>query len=233
MLLGLAACHGSNSNDEQAASEAPLSTSARFGDEMSKEGCKLLTAKMVSATFAVPADALKQTTMSGCYYRWNNDQETLETGISLIQVHKSEAAAAKWFDGVTANVTAEEMKALMKSASGQLDKQEELDTELKKTTAKKLLSTVDTSAINFEDLADIGDEARVKDKGIVYVRVANLTFIVSAYKGARKPPLDMQGVEIKRMAEVIQEDAAMWATQTAPQRRQDATRLAVAITAGM
>lgn len=229
LLLGLAACQDSGSDEATVASDSTSSAVALFDKEMSKKGCELLSAELVGKTFDVPADALRQMKIMGCRYDWNNEQETVETGISMIQVHKSEASAARWFETATRNKTAEEMKAEMEQVAGQLDQREELDTDLKKSTAHNLLAMVDTKAEIFEDVADVGDEARVSSGGTIYVRKSNLTFMVTAYKGAVAPPLNMQGVEIAQMVKVAKESAQRWAVETAPQRKKDGARLARAI----
>ncbi len=233
LSLGIAACGQSAGNDVQAAPEDSLSAAARFSGEMSNEGCELLSPQLVSTTFDVPVDTLKQTKIQGCHYNWDNSDETLEAGILMIRAHKSDEDAARWFAGVTTSKTAEEVQAELDSAAGQLDKQEELDTDLKKSTAKNLLAMVSAKAVNFADIAGIGDEARVSDEGIVHVRVDNLTFMVSAYKGSKAPRPNMQGVEIKQMAAVAKENADRWAIETAPQRTTDGIRLARAIVAEM
>lgn len=229
----VSACEQSDNADVRAGSTSPLSAAARYGSEMSKEGCKLLSAQLVSTTFDVPADALKQTAIQGCHYKWISENETLEAGILMIRVHESDEDAARWFAGATTSRSADEVRADLDSASRQLDKQEELDTDLKKSTAKNLLAMVSAKAVSFEDIAGIGDMARVNDEGTVYVSVDNLTFMVSAYKGAKAPRPNMQGVEIKQMAAVAQENATRWAIETAPQRRADGTRLTRAIMAEM
>jgi hypothetical protein len=63
----------------------------------------------------------------------------------------------------------------------------------------------------------------------VYVRVDNLTFMVSAYQGAKAPPPDFQGADPQQMVTIAKENAAQWAIETAPQRRADGVRLAGAI----
>jgi hypothetical protein len=235
LSLGVAACGQSDNKDGHVTSESSASSlsAARYSGEMSKEGCEFLTAQLVSSVFNVPADALKKTNIQGCIYNWASGNETLQAGILMIRVHKSDEDAARWFAGITTSKTAEEVQAELDSAAGQLDKQKELDTEIKKSTAKNLLAMVKAKAVNYEDVAGLGDEARVSDEGTVYVRVDNLTFRVTAYKGPEAPPPDMKGVEIKQMAAVAQENTARWATETAPQRREDSTRLARAIVAEM
>jgi hypothetical protein len=230
LVLGLVACQDSGSDDAvQAASGPAPSAAARFDREMSKRGCELLSAELVAATFGVPADALRQFKVMGCRYSWENDEQTLEAGLSMLRVSASEAGAAEWFANATRSRSAEEMKAEMDKVAGQLDESEQLDTDLKKSTAKSLLQAVDAKAVTFEDVAGVGDEARVSDEGTVYVRVDNLTFMVSAYKGAKAPPPDFQGADLQQMAAIAQEHAARWAIETAPQRKADGIRLAGAI----
>lgn len=230
LVLGLAACQESGSDgDAQAAGEPEQSASARFDRAMSKRGCELLSAELVAATFAVPADALTQFKIMGCRYSWEGDEQTLDAGISMIRAYDREAGAASWFATATRSRTAEEVQAEMDELAGRLDKSEQLDTELKKSTAKGLLDTVDAKAVAFEDVAGVGDEARVSDDGTVYVRVDNLTFMVSAYKGPAAPSPDFQGADIQQMAAIAKENAAQWAIETAPQRKADGVRLARAI----
>jgi hypothetical protein len=108
-----------------------------------------------------------------------------------------------------------------------------LDTEPKKSAATSLLKMAGSKAVTFEDVADVGDEARVSDDGTVYVRVDNLTFMISAYKGPTAPPLDLQGVDLQQMAAISKAHASQWATETAPQRKADGIRLAGAIVAAL
>lgn len=61
----------------------------------------------------------------------------------------------------------------------------------------------------------------------------NFTFIVSAYKGAKAPPPDLTGVDLKQMVAVATENVKQWTKKTAPQRKKDGTRLARAIVAGL
>ncbi|NND00438.1 MAG: hypothetical protein HKN85_09675 [Gammaproteobacteria bacterium] len=166
----------------------------------------------------------------GCRYDWKDGQQTVQSGISMIRVYESEAAAAEWFAAATRNKTAEEMQDEMDQISRKMDQSEELNTELKKSAAKSLLAMVDSDAISFEDVAEVGDQARVSNDGTVYVRSNNMTFMVSAYKGATEPPLEMRGVEIKQVVKVAKESAKKWAIETAPQRKTDGVRLARAIT---
>lgn len=234
LLLGLTACQDSGSEgDLQADSDPAQSSAARFDREVRKKGCELLSAERVAATFAVPADALTQSRIMGCRYGWEGDEQTLDAGISMIRAYDSEAGAAEWFATATRSRTAEEMQAEMDQVAERLEKSEQLDTESKKSTAQSLLNMVDTKAVTFEDVAGVGDEARVSDDGTVYVRVDNLTFMVTAYKGPAAPPPDFQGADLQQMAKIAKENAAQWAIESAPQRRADSVRLAGAIVEGL
>jgi hypothetical protein len=238
MALALAACgdtgkDGDNNSGvdatEQAPAAAPLSDEARFDGDMSRQGCELLTPDMVADTFDVPADELKQMKVMGCRYNRDNDRETLEAAISMIRAHKSEAGAAQWFGNATRSRTAEEMKAEMDKVAERMNQSAALDTDAKKTAAQGVMDAVGSKAVTFEDVPGVGDEARVHDEGTVYVRVDNLTFMVSAYHGPKPPPPDLEGVDLQQMANVAMESAAAWAAETAPQRKSDSARLAGAI----
>lgn len=231
LVLGLAACGGSDDNEAGGASSAALSDQARFDSDIRNNGCELLTAAMVSATFDVPADDLKPMKIMGCRYGWENDSQTIETGIAMIRAHKSEQSAAQWFGNATRSRTAEEMNAQMEEVAQRMESSEALDTKAKKAMAQGILSGAGSKAVNFENVAGVGDEARVNDGGTVYVRVNNLTFMVTAYKGPEAPPLDLQGVDLKQMAAVAGESARQWAIKTAPQRKKDGAQLARAIVA--
>lgn len=231
LTLGLAACEDSGGDAEgQASAQSASSDRAPFDRGMSKKGCELLSPELVAATFDVPADALRQFEIMGCRYSWEGgDQETLEAGISMLHAYDSEADAALWFANATRSRTAEEMQAEMDKVAGRLEESEQLDTDAKKSAAKSLLSAVDSKAVTFEDVSGVGDEARVSNDGTVYVRVDNLTFMVSAYKGPEAPPPDLQGANLQQMAQIAKESAARWAVETAPQRKADGIRLAGAI----
>ncbi|MEZ5573063.1 MAG: hypothetical protein R3E64_13705 [Halioglobus sp.] len=233
LLLIMTGGQESRSDPAQVIADASPTDTMTFSSDTKRKGCELLSADIVSATFDIPVDALRQRKMMGCRYSWENESETLEAGISLIQVHKSEEAAIAWFNKAAASRTAEQMQADMETAAKRVDTQANLNTELKKATAKKLLALVGSKAVTFTDVAGIGDAARVNDEGIVYVRVGNLTFLVTAYKGAKAPPLDFTGVDYNKMAAAAQEHAVQWAQETAPQRRKDSVLLARAITDAM
>ena len=231
LILCLAACGSSDKNEAGAQSASALSDAARFDKDIRNNACELLTAEIVGATFDIPVDKLRQMKIAGCRYDWENDNEVLETGIFMIRAHKSEQSAAVWFGNATKSRTAEEMKADMEEVAKRIEATKSLDTEAKKSMAKGMLGAAGSKAVKFEDVAGVGEEARVNQGGTVYVRVDNLTFMVSAYKGSKAPPPDLAGVDIKQMAAVAMKSADQWASETAPQRKKDGAQLAKAIVA--
>lgn len=230
IALVLAACGDSASDGStQAAADTALSDEARFDDDMSKRGCELLTPAMVADTFDVPVDTLNQMKIMGCRYNWSNDEMTLDAAISMIRAHNSEAGAAEWFTSATRSRTAEEMQAEIDKVAERMNQTGELDTDAKKSAAQGIMQAVGSKAVTFEDVSGVGEEARVHDEGTVYVRVDNLTFMVSAYYGPTAPPPDFEGANLQQMAEIGKAHAAKWAAETAPQRKADSARLAGAI----
>lgn len=230
--LFLSAC-GDSDGKKVEATAGSSSEVARFGDELGK-GCDLLTAEMVSSTFGVPVDGLKQMKVMGCLYSWDNDVDELDASIMMIRTHESESAAETWFGNATRSRTAEEMQEEMKQVSERMDSREELDTDAKKSVAKGFLKSIGNKAVIFEDVADVGDEARVNADGNVYVRVDNLTFMVSAYYGPEAPPADIQGIrDIKQMMAAALENTEEWKAKTLPQRKRDAAKLARTIVAAL
>lgn len=237
LLLGLAACQDSSSDQAPTARDSSLSgdSAARFDHDMAKRGCELLTAELVGSTFDIPVDSLTQRKILGCRYDWQDQTNTLEAAISMIRVHDTEAAAVEWFTNATSDRTAEEMAAQLAKVSKRLDERPELDTTAKKSMAKKLLATIGTQGVTFENVAGVGEAARLSEEGTLYVRVDNLTFMVSAYHGTIAPRPDMSslGTDTQQMAVRAREAQALWITQTSPQRKTDATRLAKGIVADL
>lgn len=228
--MALSACGGSDNT----AGDGEVSTTAkaaRFGDELGK-GCDLLTADMVASTFGVPADALKQMKAMGCHYSWDDDANELQASIMMIRAHESGLAAKSWFASATKSRSAEEMQAEMAKVSERMEASEELDTKAKKSMAKSFLKSAGSKAVTFEDVAGVGDEARVNADGNVYVRVDNLTFMVGAYYGPVAPPADIKGMrDVKEMMAAAMQHSENWKLKTLSQRKQDAAKLAGVIVA--
>lgn len=223
LCLTLSACGGSESNP--ATSEA-----SRFTKDMAK-GCDLLTTELVASTFNVSAESLEQTKMLGCIYTWRNDTEELSAYIKMPRAHKTTAAAVAWFANTTKSRSADEVQAEMDKVGKQLEETVALDTAAKKSVVKMVLSSADSNAVVYEDVPNVGDEARSSKDGSISVRVDNLTFELSAYQGSRQPETDIAGLQIKQMIEVSKIADQEWAAKSAPQRIQDTAKLAKAIIA--
>ncbi|MBT8495199.1 MAG: hypothetical protein KJO07_19290, partial [Deltaproteobacteria bacterium] len=181
-----------------------LSDEARFGKDMRKKGCELLTPKLVADTFGVPEAELKQHKIMGCLYRWDKGDQTLEAQLTMLRAHKSERRAARWFGNATKDLTKEEMAAQMQMVKKRVKKRKEIDTKLKKDTADKMVDVATDmlgDGVSYEDVAGIGDQARINTRdGTLWVRVANLTFTVAGYKGKKMEdpkysPADMRNIK--------------------------------------
>lgn len=113
------------------------------------------------------------------------------------------------------------MKSEMQAISKKVSKQREFDNDVKQSAAQGLLNLIGSKALNFVVIDGIENEAPDDDEGSIYVRIDNLTFITSAYKGAKQPPLDFNGAALKEMAKVAQQASDKWAIETAGPRKVD------------
>ncbi len=228
-MLWLILCLALSSCDGPGASPATPEAS-RFTKGFAK-GCDLLPAELVASTFDVPAKSLKQTKVLGCIYTWSNDTDELKAHILMARAHKNTSAAVTWFANSTKSRSAQEMQAEMDKVAERLESQTELDTAAKKSAAKIVLNAAGSKAVVFEDVANVGDEARSCEDGSISVRVDNLTFNLSAYNGAKKPRSKFASADVKQMIASAKKDDQEWVTKSAPQRAQDSTKLARAIIA--
>lgn len=229
--------------DEHVAEEVEkaLSDEAHFSKDMGKKGCEILTPKLVADTFGVPEAELKQMKMMGCIYNWKGDGQIVEANITLLRAHKSEKAAASWFEGATRSLTKEEMQAQMEQVRGKVKEREEIDTKLKEKTADQVIDVANDmlpdEGVKYEDVEGVGDQARVSvGDGTLWVRVDNLTFNVTGFKGKPQEqpeytPADMR--DIKKVTAMAREAQQAWLKENADQRRADSTKLAKLIVAGL
>lgn len=229
--------------DEHVAKEVEqeLSDEARFGKDMSKKGCELLTPKLVADTFGVPEGELKQMKMMGCIYKWKGDDQIVEANITLLRAHKSEEAAAQWLEGATRSATKEEMTAQMEQVRGKVKEREEIDTKLEEKAADQLLDVANDmlpdEGMSYEDVDGVGDQARINvGDGTLWVRVDNLTFNVVGFKGKPQEkieytPADMK--DIKKVAAMAKVAQQAWLKENAGTRRADGTKLAKRIVANL
>lgn len=206
-------------------------TSARFDRDIRKKGCELLTAELVSATFDIPVSELKQTKVLGCLYTWKIDAKEVKAHLSMIRAHKSENRAIKWFGNATKDKSEAEAEAEMATLRENIKKSDKIDAKVNAKQIDSILSMVSVKAVSFEQIDGIGDEARASEDGAIYVRVSNLTFNVSAYKGASEPKIDFKGLNLKQVTEASKKHGADWSQKTAPQRKMNSIALAKVILA--
>lgn len=231
--LNLSSCGGSESDPQNSEASPVKSQASRFTKEMDK-GCDLLTAELVASTFGVPAENLKQMKVLGCIYTGGNDSRKLQAHLMRPRVHKDTAAAAAWFAKTTRSRSAEEMQIEMDKIAQRLEDQKELDTGAKKSVAKLVLNSVGSKAVIFEDVANVGDEARSGEDGDLSIRVSNLTFNLSAYHGPAKPEVnvaELAGLNVKELIAAGKKHEEDWGKKSASQRTIDSTKLAKALIA--
>ncbi len=210
-----------------------LSDEARFDREYRKKACEFLTPDLVSKTFEVPRDELKQMKIMGCRYSWDDKGAELRASLS-IRTLKNEKSAARWFENSTKSVTKEEVRAQMKEVTKRAKEREEIDTDAKKKTADELGDMVaemtPDDGYTFEDVDGIGDEARQnQEDGTVVVRIDNLIARIQAYKGKTYPVEIKPGTDLKKMAEVAKKAGKEAQKKQAPQAREDSVKLAKAV----
>lgn len=197
----------------------------------SKRACEFLTPEMVSGALGVPAADLKQTKIMGCIYSWKGDGQVLESQLMLLMVHKSLERAKLWFENSTASKTNEQLKTEMDVVKERVKDREAVDTKLKKKTASNLADLAQMGmpdeGVRYEDVPGIGDEARVSSAdGTMTVRMDNLTFRLTAFKGPEKPKMKFDPKNLKGMAKKAMEVQKQWIKDTVETRKKDVKRIA-------
>jgi hypothetical protein len=218
-----------------------LSDEARFGKDMRKKGCELLTPKLVADAFGVPEGEVKQTKVMGCIYNWKADGQIVEANITLLRTHKSEKLAAQWLEKATQTQTKEQMAAQMQEIKGKVKEREEVDTKLKEETADTLLNAatdmLPDEGVTYEDVDGVGDQARINTgDGTLWVRVDNLTFNVTAFKGKEMEQPEYTAADmknIKKVTAMAQQAQQAWLKENVDQRRADSIKVAKLIVANL
>jgi len=238
LLVGvaLAACGG-----DEAAIAAAGQSGRHFDEGISKQPCEILTPALVAETFAVPASELRQMKMMGCIYSWKQkagDHETiLEANLTMLRAHETEEGAIAWFQKATANKTNEEARGETAEVTERVKEDERVDTETKKKAAGTLGSlmaeALPEDGYSYAPVDGIGDEARVAlHDGAIWARVGNLTFTVSAYKGAAQPEVALDASDMKDLKQLTRKTTAAknaWLEEKHAERKAAATKLAKGI----
>lgn len=239
--LLLAACGGTgdsaapsqSSAASQTASAEPVADSAKVDAAIEKTPCALVTPEMVATVFDVPVAELEQSQLmsSSCEYTREGDGESLQVSVDVDGVFEDAKSAASRFRSVTAGMSGAEVDRAMAGVREEADRKGDLDTAGKRGAADAIISGSSGSAgIQFEDVEGVGDEARLAltvGAGKLYVRSGNLNFTVAAYSGADMPMPD------KITAAAIMNADKQWRSETMPQRKQAAVKLAKAVVASL
>lgn len=203
-----------------------------------KQACEILTPVLVADHFGVPKDELRQTKIMGCVYTWQSDGVIVEANLMMPRIHKSIESAKQWYGNATATRTKEELDAQLDQVKGKLDESKDLDTESKKNTAKGFAElgkmAMPDAGVRYDDVPGVADEARVSSAdGILWVRMANLTFQVTGFKGPEKPQTPFDIKNPKGLAKAAMETQKKWVADTLEQRKRDATALAPKVVAAI
>ena len=199
-----------------------------------KRACDFLTADMISVLFGVPAGELKQIKTMGCIYVWKKDEQIMEAKLMMPRVHKTTQGAATWFKNATATKSKEQADAEMDMVKEKLKERKELDTKTKKRTAINFadiakMGTPD-EGIRYEDVAGFGDEARMSSAdGAMWIRIQNLTFQLSAYKGPKQPQPKFDPKNPMAIVKAAMDAQKKWLADTLEQRKMDVKKLAPAV----
>jgi hypothetical protein len=196
-----------------------------------KRACEFLTPDLVSGLFDVPAGELRQTKMMGCIYTWRKDGQVLDVKLMLIRVQKSVEGAATWFGNATASKSKKQLDAEMDVVKERVQESEELDTTVKKKTAADLTELAKRGSpdegVSYDDVPGLADQAGVSNiDGAIWVRLGNMTFQVSAFKGPDQPKLKIDPKNLKGIAKASMDAQKKWVKDTLEQRKSDAMTLA-------
>ncbi len=229
---------------EKALDEAAAEAGAEglFDKELRKRACEILSPQLVASTFDVPEAELKQHKIAGCIYSWSGGDQIVEARFTTIIVHKTTEHAKTWFQNATKGMSTQEAQAQIDQISKQVTTKMEEKNQIDPKTTKQVTDLTGgmlagmggEEGFQFEDIAGVGDEARFSlSDGVIYVRKGNAGFVVGAYKGAQKPPLDMKGVSIKEMPKKAMAEEKAWVKKTLDARKRDAKKLALGVVAAL
>jgi len=211
---------------------------ALFDKSLSKKACEILTAAKVAEAFNVPESELKQLKMMGCIYTWEKGDQELHARLSISSIAKTEGRAVTWFKNATKGMSQAETKAAMASIKTKAKKDAKVDSKAKKKIVDKMgdaaIGINSNGGIQFRDIAGLGDEARLQlGDGAVWVRVDNMMFIVTGYKGKQPPPPSLKGADLKNIAKVAMAATKKWTQDTMVERERDAITVAKLVLKGL
>lgn len=196
-----------------------------FSESLLESPCALVTPAMLSEQLDVPADKVEQTPLhimgtASCSSEWKGDGTKMTVEMRLRTFEKVEQTAQR-FENATRSTTQEEMQA----AADQLKGETESDSD---PAAEGLLSAIAQQSTAFEDVANIGDEARFdREDGSLVVRVGNLMINLKAYHGEGMPIPD------EMTAKALLKANKEWTQKTIATRQQQAIAVSRAVVADL
>src|SRR5699024_1600245 len=124
--------------------------------------CELVPKAALAELFGIPADDIKQHSMqilgAMCTAKWKDDTHTFEMDMRL-QVFTDVEQAQQRFARSTRSTTPEELAAATAALQKQMGEDEQASATEKKMT-KGLLGALAKQRTEYEDVAEVGDEAR-------------------------------------------------------------------------
>src|SRR5699024_5418520 len=154
LVLGVAACGDT--------ADADATQGRTFGEALLEAPCELAPKPMLAELFAIPADEIRQMPIhvlgASCSSEWEGNDKTFSMEMRL-QVFDTGEQAARRFAGATRSMTEEEMAAAAAEFKKHLGDGGDASDGEKKMTAG-LLEAMAMQSTEYEDVAELGDEAR-------------------------------------------------------------------------
>lgn len=165
---------------------APAATSDAPGRVFEREQvggrpCKLLTPGQLAAAAGVDAARISESSAMRCLFTWDEGRVLVQAS-----VHSAQGAAERYFDGLTADITAEQMAEQKRLLQERLAREAGENGAGQDGTAVQgaVVSAIPDADVTNEPIDGLGDEASIDDAGKVTVRIGNLIFKVVAQRGS-------------------------------------------------
>lgn len=237
--LLLAACGQTADSSNESAHDAELAATdaaimadanvARFDESLEDDPCAVVTKQQVADAFGVPLTEIEQSSISTCEYEWEGGAEdNLNVEIYIHDVFDSVTAATTHFNNATRSMSGAEVASAMGKIKGELEDSGKVDAEGQRKSAEGVTSIFGADGFTFVDVPGVGDQARFDTgTGELNVRVDNLYFSISAYRG---PGMEMPD-ELNIAS--IQRAHKAWMKETGAEHKQAAVKLTKAAVAAL
>lgn len=225
LLMAVVACGDAADGDTQSSQAATQDGAATHDMALLETPCKLMPTALLADVFALPAAEIEQTPINimgrgSCSSDWEGDDKSLSVEM-IMQVFETTEQAAIHFKNATRSTTKEDMEKAMQALKAHRKKDDTAADTTAKKTQNSLLTAMLSRPIIFEDVADIGDEARFgTTDGKMVVRSGNLIVSVSAYYGADMP------MPNELTTSAIMKASTEWKKKTIAERKQQSADVA-------